>query len=264
MLETNQIAELAARLRTAGETGVPIPPLRDELAGSIESAYAVQLRNLTLRIERGDRLVGRKIGLTSEAVQQQLGVDQPDFGGLLASMRIGNDGVMEFDAVLQPRIEAEVAFVLAESIDDPGVSLAELTSAVDHLLPALEIVGSRIANWDIKFLDTVADNASSGMFVLGDTPVDPSSVDLVTAEMSLLCNGEQASSGVGAACLGSPYHAALWLARKMAELGAPLQAGDVILTGALGPMVDFGPEAHITAHIDGVGSVAVTREGASS
>ena len=162
--------------------------------------------------------------------------------------------------VLQPRVEAEVAVVLSRSVDDPDATLEDVEAAIDHLLPAIEVVGSRIADWKISLLDTVADNASSGMFVLGTTPVSPQSVDLEAARMALEVDGQVASEGSGAACLGHPYNAALWLARRMAREGTPLQAGDVVMTGALGPMVDLKPGTHVVATIDGLGTVRCTRE----
>jgi 2-keto-4-pentenoate hydratase len=192
-------------------------------------------------------------------VQRQLGVDQPDFGALFDDMRLDDGDMVPYRAVLQPRIEAEVALVLNRPLDDEDLTVDQLAAAVDHLLPALEVVGSRIVGWDITILDTIADNASSGMFVLGTTPVRPDTVELRNAAMTLTVNSAVASTGSGAACLGHPYNAALWLARRMVAEGTPLQPGDVVMTGALGPMVDLNPGDVIEATIQGVGAVRTLR-----
>lgn len=255
------IGELAARLRAAQAAYTPIPPIRGELPeGDIASAYAVQQANTEHRLGAGRRLVGRKIGLTSAAVQRQLGVDQPDFGALFDDMRLDDGDAVPYRAVLQPRAEAEVAVVLGRDLDDSDITPEALAAAVDHLLPAIEVVGSRIAGWDITIVDTIADNASSGMFVLGRTPVDPRTVDLAGAAMTLTEDGVERSSGTDADCLGHPYNAALWLARRMVTEGTPLAAGDVVMTGALGPMVDLRPGARLVASIAGLGTVTTARE----
>lgn len=255
-------ALLAERLRAAYDTYEPIAPIRDELpSGGIGAAYAVQQANTDHWVAAGRRVVGRKIGLTSEVVQRQLGVNQPDFGVLFEDMRLYDGAAVPYRAVLQPRVEAEVAIVLGRSLDDPDLEFEELVAAVDHLLPAIEVVGSRIAGWDITILDTVADNASSGMFVLGTVPVDPNAVDLAGAKMSMLVDGVERSTGSSAACLGHPYNAAVWVARRMAEAGTPLGPGDVIMTGALGPMTDLTPGVQVEATIEGLGTVRTSREG---
>src|SRR5262245_21831132 len=252
---------LAARLREADEAYAPIAPLRDELpAGDVDAAYAVQRANTAHRLAQGRRLVGRKIGLTSAAVQRQLGVDQPDFGALFDDMLLHDGGTVPHRAVLQPRAEAEVALVLGAPIEDPATTLDDLAAAVDHVLSAIEVVGSRIAGWDITIVDTVADNASSGMFVLGTTPIDPAGLDLAAAAMTMTLDGRVVSTGTGAACLGHPYNAALWLARRMIAEGTPLAAGDIVMSGALGPMQDLAPGSTAQATIDGLGTVTVRRE----
>jgi 2-keto-4-pentenoate hydratase len=254
------IEQLAARLRAAYADYEPISPLRGELPeDDVTAAYAVQSANTAHWQAEGRRIVGRKIGLTSEAVQRQLGVDQPDFGALFHDMLVRDGGTIGYRDVLQPRAEAEVAIVLARPLDDPDLTLDNLARAVDHVVPAIEVVGSRIAGWDITIVDTVADNASSGMFVLGNDPVDPTTVDLAAASMGLSIDGERVSEGSGAACLGHPYNAALWLAKRMIAEGTPLQAGDVLMSGALGPMKDLAPGATAVATIEGLGTVSVTR-----
>lgn len=258
---SDAIDAAAAALREAHATGTPIPPLRHGLpAGDVATAYAVQARNTTEWIGAGRRPVGRKIGLTSPAVQQQLGVDQPDFGMLYADMCLSDTEPVPAGAVLQPRVEAEVAIVLGDDLPHPDTTAADLLSAIDYLVPAIEVVGSRIQGWDIDIVDTIADNASSGAFVLGSRPVSPQRIDLREAGMVLTVDGAPRSEGSGAACLGHPYRAAVWLARQMAEVGSPLLAGDVILTGALGPMVDLVPGPEIVATIVGLGTVRTSLE----
>lgn len=249
--------EQAARLlRKAQETGVPCPPVRTLLAeGDLELAYAVQEINTGHAREKGRRIVGRKIGLTAKAVQRQLGVDQPDYGMLFADMELGDGEVLPWGAVLQPKAEAEVALVLARDIDHEDVTLPELVAASAYVLPAIEIVGSRVANWDISIVDTIADNASSGAYVLGATPRKLGDVDLRLCGMAMFKGGEPVSVGAGVACLGHPLNAALWLARTMARVGRPLKAGELVLTGALGPMVPVQPGDVLQARVGGLGSV---------
>ncbi|GCB44629.1 2-keto-4-pentenoate hydratase [Streptomyces sp. NL15-2K] len=253
--ETRKTADA---LWAAEQSGTPCPPVRDHLpAGDLSAAYAVQRANVDRRLAQGRRLVGRKIGLTSPAVQRQLGVDQPDFGALLSDMAVPDGGTVPRGRLLQPKIEAEVALVLASDLPHAETTLADVLRAVDFALPALEIVDSRIANWDISLVDTVADNASSGLFVLGGTPVPLTSVDLRAVRMTLTRDGEEVSQGTGADCLGSPLNAAMWLASTLAAMGNPLRAGDVVLTGALGPMTAALPGSRFEAAISGLGSVRV-------
>lgn len=204
---------------------------------SIEDAYQVQEINTERALAAGRRLVGRKIGLTSEVVQQQLGVDQPDFGMLFADMAIENGGEIPSDRLIAPKVEGEIAFVLKRDLTDENLTLLELMSAIDYALPALEVVDSAIADWKITIADTIADNASSALYVLGTTPLKLEDLDLTLEGMVLTKNGQQASIGVGAACLGNPLNACLWLAKTMVKHGRPLMAGDLLLSGALGPMV---------------------------
>lgn len=204
---------------------------------SLEDAYAVQELTTRAALAAGRRLSGRKIGLTSLAVQQQLGVDQPDFGMLFADMECRDGEAIDSQRLIQPKAEGEIAFVLGRDLPHADTTLGELLRAVDHVLPALEIVDSAITDWKITLVDTVADNASSGLYVLGKTPMSLAGLDLALEGMLLEKNGAQAAIGVGAACMGNPLDACLWLARTMALAGRPLQAGDVLLSGALGPMV---------------------------
>jgi 2-keto-4-pentenoate hydratase len=249
------LRSLAERLREAYD-GSPIPPIRAELeAAGVRGAYRVQALNTQHWVGLGRRIVGRKIGLTSKVVQQQLGVDQPDFGVLFHDRLLPDGGELLPGELLQPKVEAEVALVLARDVTMAHASAVDLLTATAYVLPAIEIVDSRIAGWDIRILDTVADNASSGMFVLGSTPISPLQLDLRTCGMVLEVDGRLASQGVGAACLGHPLEAAAWLARTLIEMGDPLRSGDIVLTGALGPMVPLQPGMCVEVSIGGVGRV---------
>ena len=227
----------------------------------MDRAYAIQAANTEFWLAEGRRVVGRKIGLTAEAVQKQLGVDQPDFGVLFDDMGIDDGGVLPRARVIQPKAEAEVALILAKDIDKTDATPDDVAAATRVAVAALEIVDSRIADWKITFADTVADNGSSAFFVLGSEERSLDGLDLLNCAMTLTVNGATASTGIGSACLGHPLNAAAWLARTLAERGQPLKAGDIILTGALGPMVALTPGDRISASIEGLGQVGFTFEG---
>jgi 2-keto-4-pentenoate hydratase len=259
MPDSTLAGALAARLRNAQAERTPIAPVRGEIAlDDVATAYAVQQANVDLRVRNGERIVGRKIGLTSLAVQKQLGVDQPDFGTLFASMAYGDSEPVPLSQLTQPKVEAEIALVLERDLTHEKHTFVDILRASAYALAAIEIVDSRIQSWDIRFVDTVADNASSGLFVLGSRPVPLRDVDISACEMTLASNGEVLSRGSGAACLGNPLNAAAWLADRMVQLGTPLRAGDVILTGALGPMVAVTQPGTFTAQIAGLGGVRAT------
>lgn len=259
---TTQTRAAAARITTAYVESVPCAPVRDLIGSTdVDAAYATQLLVNRARTRAGARVVGRKIGLTSEAVQAQLGVDQPDFGVLFDDMAFADGAVVPMRRLLQPKVEAELAFVLATDLDG-DLSLATVRAAVAYAVVALEIVDSRIAGWDISYADTVADNASSGLFVLGSTRLDLADFDPRETTMSMTLNGEVVSTGSGTACLGDPLNAVLWLARTAQEYREPLRAGQVILSGALGPMAPVPAGAQVEASLtttDGrpLGSVEV-------
>ena len=253
------VVKAADVLAEAARSRVSCPPVRTLFAdgGDLETAYAVQQLNVRRGLDAGRRITGRKIGLTSPAVQRQLGVNQPDFGTLFADMAVPDGGAVPTGRLLQPKVEAEVAIVLGRDLPHRECTVADVLRAVDFALPALEIVDSRVTGWDISLLDTVADNASSGLYVVGATPVPLTAVDLRTVTMSMTRGGETVSEGTGADCLGSPLNAAVWLASALAGRGDPLRAGDLVLTGALGPMAPAAPGDTFEAHITGLGSVRV-------
>jgi len=247
-------SKMAARLRSA-YSGDTIPPLREGLSpDDVDGAYAVQNVNTEFWKNQGRKIVGRKIGLTSPAVQKQLGVDQPDFGVLFEDMEVLSGSHIPADRLIQPKAEAEVAMVLGKDIDFEDCTAEQIAEAVDYASCAIEIVDSRVADWKITFADTVADNGSSALFVLGKDKHKLKGLDLYSCGMVLEENGNIASIGAGAACLGHPLNAAAWLARTLVKRGQNLKAGDVLLTGALGPMVTLTSGAQITAHIGGLGS----------
>ncbi|WP_344511730.1 2-keto-4-pentenoate hydratase [Dactylosporangium maewongense] len=251
----NPVIAAADRLEQAARTGVPCEPVTDLIGGTdIGVAYTVQSILTARRLAGGARIVGRKIGLTSAAVQRQVGVDRPDFGVLFDDMLCGPSVSME--RLLQPKAEAEVAFVLAADIVDADP--VAVAAAVGHAVAAIEVVDSRIAGWRIGITDTVADNASSGVFVLGDIPLRLEEFTPADVPMRMYHNGALASEGDGRACLGDPLNALTWLARTALELHAPLRRGDIVLSGALGPMVAVGDGDRIEAEIGPLGRVSAT------
>ncbi|CAH1387936.1 2-keto-4-pentenoate hydratase [Candidatus Nitrotoga sp. M5] len=256
MNNRTNIQQAAEAIYQSYLSGAPCEPIRDFLPdGDVDAAYQVQEINTEKWLSEGRRLVGRKIGLTSKAVQMQLGVNQPDYGMLFADMDVADGEAVDVGRVLQPKVEAEVAFALSQDLDEERLTTADMIASIDYAVAAIEIVGSRVANWDIRILDTIADNASSGLFVLGQQPRKLSEFDVRLCGMVMERRGEPISMGAGVACLGSPVTAALWLARKMAGVGRPLKKGDIILSGALGPMVPVEPGDVVEARIEGLGSL---------
>ena len=244
------------RLAGARATRRPCAPVRGLLpAGDIGTAYAVQSAWVAAQVAAGDTVAGRKIGLTNPVVQAQLGVDQPDFGTLLATMDCAPGEPIDTGRLLQPRIEAEVAFVLARDLDAPDIGADDVLAATGAVVAALEIVDSRVADWDISIVDTIADNASSGLFTLGAEHRPPAGLDLAACPMRLLRGAQEVSTGSGAACLGHPAVAVAWLAATARSYGRPLRAGEIVLSGALGPMVPVVAGDRFTAEIGGLGRV---------
>ena len=263
MIERQTIEELAARLRDAyrGDTLAPMRAALDPT--DADRAYAIQAINTRFWLEQGRRIVGRKAGLTNPAVQQQLGVDQPDYGVLFEDMRIADEGMLEPSRTIQPKAEAEIAFVLSSDLPGGVANRAAMLHAVRSAHAAIEIVDSRIADWKITFADTVADNGSSAFFVMAESGIAPDSVALDKAAMAMTIDGEEVSTGTGAAVLGHPLDAAAWLANTLAEHGDPLKAGDILLAGAMGPMVTLSPGNVVRARIGGVGECGFTYGGKS-
>lgn len=253
------VGQAAKQLSRAADTATPCPPVRDLIGRTaVGPAYAVQRQLVERRLAAGGRIVGHKIGLTSPAVQAQLGVDEPDFGVLFADMEVHDGATVAAGRLLQPRIEAEIAFLLGEDLVDGPLDLDQVRAAVDHARAALEIVDSRIAGWDISFADTVADNASSGLYVLGASRRSLDEVEPRAVEMVLRRGDEVVSVGSGSACLGDPLLAVAWLARTVRAHGDPLRAGQVVLSGALGPMVAVSAGESFTTEISGFDPVTVS------
>lgn len=251
------IAAAHAALARAAVTRVacdPVHPLIESLG--VDGAYQVQARGTAAAVAAGRRVVGAKIGLTAPAVQRQLGVDRPDFGLLLDDTEFGDDEPVPLSRLIQPRIEAEIAFVLGRDLDAERPTLANVVNSIEYALPAIEIVDSRLRDWKISILDTIADNASSGLFVLGGAPRRLADLDLRLCGMRLESRGEPLSTGCGGACLGNPLNAVLWLARTLAARRQPLRAGAIVLSGALGPMVPAKAGEVYEARIEGLGRVA--------
>jgi 2-keto-4-pentenoate hydratase len=256
----SQESVIAEMLWNAQLNKEPCAPVREHFHGLDEHAqallaYNVQQVNVQRQVTDGRRVVGRKIGLTSPAVQKQLAVDRPDFGTLLDDMAIVDGEPIDTARLLQPKAEAEIALVLERDLNHERHTVADLIGATAYALAAIEVVASRIAGWNIRFVDTVADNASSGLFVLGTQPVSLSKLDLAGVSMQMTRGEEPVSQGKGSACLGNPLNAARWLADTLVQVGTPLRAGDVVLTGALGPMVAVEAGKAYTAQIDGFAPV---------
>ncbi|MEH7010459.1 2-keto-4-pentenoate hydratase [Neobacillus niacini] len=231
---TTRVQQFADQLFEAEVSKNGIEPLTSiDTDMTAKDAYYIQLENINRKVVQGQRIVGKKIGLTSEAMQNLLGVGEPDYGHLLDSMVVENGGRISIDQVLQPKVEAEIAFILKKELRGPNVTTLDVLQATDYIVPALEIVDSRIKDWKIKLADTVADNASSGFYVLGGKPTKIVDVELELIGMVFTKNGELVNTGVGAAALGNPATCVAWLANKLSEFDIPLRAGEVILSGAL-------------------------------
>lgn len=226
---------------------------------TIDDAYHISTHIVRRRVEEdGEKIIGKKIGVTSKAVQEMLNVHQPDFGFLTDAMFYENGASLPASTeLIQPRVEGEIAFVLKKSLRGPGVTDEEVIEATEYIAPCFEIVDSRVHDWKVKIQDTVADNASCGLFLLGDAKVDPRGVDFPNLHMRVTKNGQPLSEGYGRAALGSPVHCVTWLANTLGEFGITLDAGDIVLSGSLVPLepVKAGDECSLT--IEGIGSATV-------
>lgn len=257
-MDQPQITQLGDELYEALSAGKTVTPLTSRgLDISIEDAYHIQQRMIARRIEKGERVVGKKIGVTSKAVMNMLGVHQPDFGYLLDGMVYNEGESIPMDSLIQPKAEGEIAFLLKKDLQGPGVTAADVLAATEGVMACFEIVDSRIQDWKIKIQDTVADNASCGVFVLGDRLVDIKDLDLALCGMVLEKNGEIVVTGAGAATLGHPVNAMVWLANTLGKLGIALKAGDIVLSGAMGAMVPVQKGDSLRVTIGGIGGCSV-------
>ncbi len=246
-------------LLNASKKGKPCAPIRDIIGeDNIQGAYDLQAAINAVRIAEGATPVGAKIGATSKAVREQFHLNQPDYGVLFDDMQLQTGATIPWKDVIQPKVEAEVAFIINKDLKGHPISRVKLIGSIKAAYVSIEIVDSRIKDWDIAITDTIADNASSSHFVLGDRATMLTEVDLQRARMELKKNGEVKSKGMASNSLDSPINALLWLANKMSELGSPLKKGSIILSGALGPVVDVEPGDHIEASIEGLGSCSVS------
>ena len=253
-----QIQQAALMLRQAAETGSFCAPVRNIIGDTdLKAAYAVQALNNDYYMSKGAKVIAKKVGLTSAAVQRQLGVSQPDFGVLFHNKEVLHQGTIAWNHMHQPKAEGEIAFVLAKDLKQKYMSIKDVLLAIDFAVAAIEVVGSRIKDWDIAITDTIADNASCSHFVLGHKPQKISDLDLLHCKMQLWVNDKPVSEGIGSATLGSPINALYWLAQTMMQLNSPLKAGDLVLTGALGPVYTAQPGDNVKINIEGLGDVAV-------
>ena len=236
----------------------PVAPLTDRESDiTIEDAYQIQLRMIQRRVDAGETIVGKKIGVTSKIVMDMLKVDQPDFGQMTSGMVFNEGEAIRCDAMIAPKAEAEVAFILKRDLQGPGVTAADVLRATDCVMPCFEIVDSRIKDWKIKIQDTVADNASCGVLTLGGLRKDPRRLDLALAGMVLEKNGEVISTSTGAAVQGSPVNAVAWLANTLGRLGIALKAGEVILSGSQSPLVPVKAGDSLVCSVGGLGGTSV-------
>ena len=255
-LSQEQISQAAQSLAQAAQDRQPIAALTETYPGiTVEEAYAVQSINIQARLQAGGRIVGKKIGLTSPAMQQMLGVGEPDYGQLLEDMLLYQGVDCDTSCLLQPRIEGEIAFVMGQDIMGP-VTPAEVALAVAGVTPALEIIDSRVKDWKIKIQDTVADNASAAAFVIGATLIPLGTLDLRHVGFVLTKNGRLVGTGAGAAVLGSPLQSVAWLLNKMGEMGVGVKAGEIILSGAASAAVDVAAGDSVHLVVDRLGEVA--------
>ena len=254
--EGPDLERYAEMLREAERARAPIDPLTEqEPELSANDAYRIQQINVARRISDGGEVVGQKVGLTAVVMQEQLGVNEPDYGVLFADMLVGNDERMSVSAMIQPRVEAEIAFVMERELRGPGVTDAQALSAVSGALPVIEVIDSRITDWRIKLPDTVADNASCARVVRGRDVTPLEGLDLAQIELVLSINGKRVASGLGSAVLGNPIRGVVWLANKLGELGGSLRPGDLVLAGALHASLPVAAGGSVRAEFTDIGAV---------
>jgi len=264
-MDTTTIARLGDALYDAWRERRTLAPLREQAPGlTIEDAYAIQSRMVARRVQAGERIVGKKIGVTSKPVQEFLGVFEPDFGQLTSGMVCTESDGIDLNRLIQPKAEAELAFVLKHDLIGPGITATDVLRATEYVVPCFEIVDSRIRNWDIQIQDTVADNASCGVFILGDVKADPRELDLTLAGMVLEKNGELFSTAAGAAVQGSPVNAVVWLANTLGRLGLPFRAGEVILSGSQSALVPVTDGDELVCTVGGLGRCRARFHGRSA
>jgi 2-oxopent-4-enoate/cis-2-oxohex-4-enoate hydratase len=253
-LSEKQINDLVNQLHQAWENASQIPPITDSVPKiTVEEAYQIQLKLMAKRIAEGEAVVGKKIGITAKVVMKMLGVDQPDFGHLMSGMEFQESQSLPFNKFCQPKGEGEIAFLLKKDLTGPGITRDQIIEATECVMPAFEIVDSRIQDWNIKIQDTIADNASAGAFVIGSSRTSLKGLDLATCGMVLKKNGEIIGTGNGAATLDHPLNAVGWLANTLGSLGMSLKAGEIILSGSLSVMFPIQSGDSLEMEIEGVG-----------
>ncbi|MGD6994065.1 2-keto-4-pentenoate hydratase [Sutcliffiella horikoshii] len=258
---TIQTRELSHLLMNAEKTRKGVSPLTNMNPDlTVKEAYNIQMDNIQVKLENGETISGKKIGLTSLAMQQLLGVDEPDYGHLLQTMEVKNGGVISRRQLLEPKVEGEIAFFLKKDLTGPNVTVEDVLDATEYVVAALEVVDSRVAGWKIKLCDTIADNASSGLYVLGDTKIQPHQINLKEEKMTLYKNHQLMNEGVGKAALGDPAYCVAWLANKLVEFGITLKANEVILSGALSAAANAEEGDEFVAKFQTLGEVKVNFE----
>lgn len=258
-MTTPDFSKVGDEILAALGTRTTVEPVRTRFPdATVDDAYAISTHILDRRLANGEKLVGRKIGLTSEAVQKQLGVGEPDFGNLTDAMMYPNGATMPISKrLIQPKAEGEIAFILGQDLSGPDVTEKDVIHATDAVAPCFEIVDSRVRDWDIQLVDTVSDNASCGLFLLGDDRADPKDLDLAACRMTVYRNGKVAAEGTGAAALGSPAYCVAWLANALSRYGVELRAGDIVLSGSLVPFLAIAPGDSMRVEISEIGSASV-------
>ena len=261
MLSSEVRERLAADLAKAESSRVPVSPLTDRDVGiDVVDAYEIQLINIRARVADGARIIGHKVGLSSEAMQKMMNVDEPDYGHLLDDMQVFEEVPVRSDRYLYPRVEVEVGFVLADDLPGAGCTEDDVLAATAAFAPAIELIDTRITNWQIKLCDTIADNASSAGWVLGEARVSPKDIDIKSIDAVLTNNGEVVAQGRSDAVLGNPVTAVAWLARKVEGFGVRLKAGDIVLPGSCTRAIDAPAGSHFVADFSGLGSVQLSFE----